>query len=127
MKILLIDDDDLIRDSFPELMEILGHQVVATAANGSDGLKRIEEGLVVDVVVLDHNMPGLSGIETLTRLQALRPGLPIVFCTGHLDDAVREKLSGRSKVWVLMKPYSIKDIRPLLSQVGQADGSAVRD
>lgn len=117
MKILLIDDDDLIRDSFPDLMEILGHQVVATAANGSEGLRRIEEGLEVDVVVLDHNMPGLSGIETLTRLQALRPGLPIVFCTGHLDEAVRDQLKGRAKVWILMKPYSIKDVRPLLSQV----------
>jgi PAS domain S-box-containing protein len=119
LRILLVDDDDLIRDSFPDLMEILGHKVVATAPTGNDALRQVEAGLEVDVVVLDHNMPGLSGIETLTRLQALRSGLPIVFCTGHLDDSVRDRLKGREHVWILMKPYSIKDIRPILSAVTQ--------
>jgi PAS domain S-box-containing protein len=119
LKILLIDDDELIRDSFPELMEILGHKVVATASHGQDGLRQIEEGLAVDVIVLDQNMPGLSGIETLTRLRAMRPELPIVFCTGHLEDSVRDKLHECTRVWTLMKPYSIKDIRPILSGAAQ--------
>jgi CheY-like chemotaxis protein len=119
MKILLVDDDELIRDSFPDLMEILGHQVVATAPSGNDAIRRIEEGLAVDVIVLDHNMPGLSGIETLIRLQSLRPGLPIVFCSGHLEDSVRERLQGCRRVWTLMKPYSIKDIRQILSEMAQ--------
>ena len=82
LRIQLIDDDELIRETFPEFMEILGHRVLATAEDGSSGLRQIEEGLEVDVVVLDHNMPGLSGVETLTRLRSLRPGLPIVFCSG---------------------------------------------
>jgi CheY-like chemotaxis protein len=67
------------------------------------------------VIVLDHNMPGLSGIETLIRLRALRPGLPIVFCTGHLDDFVRTQLKDCTRVWTLMKPYSVRDIQPILS------------
>ena len=119
LKILLVDDDELIRETFPELMEILGHKVVSSACNGSEGIRLVEEGLEVDVVVLDQNMPGLSGIETLACLQALRPGLPIVFCTGHLDDAVRGKLKGSARVWILMKPDSINDIRPILSDVAQ--------
>lgn len=119
LRILLIDDDELIRDSFPELMGILGHKVVATAANGQDGLHLLEEGLELDVVVLDHNMPGLSGIETLDRLQALRPALPVVFCTGHLEESVQDHLKGRRRVWTLLKPYSIRDIRPILAEAGK--------
>jgi CheY-like chemotaxis protein len=119
LKILLIDDDELIRATFPDLMEILGHRVVSTAWNGLDGICSIEAGLEVDVVVLDHNMPGLSGLETLMRLKALRPQLPIVFCTGHLDDAMRDRLQSCTRVWTLMKPYSVQDIRPILSDVSQ--------
>ncbi|WP_005032633.1 hybrid sensor histidine kinase/response regulator [Holophaga foetida] len=117
LRIQLIDDDELIRETFPEFMEILGHRVLATAEDGSSGLRQIEEGLEVDVVVLDHNMPGLSGVETLTRLRSLRPGLPIVFCSGHLEDAVRSHVTGCSLVWTLMKPYGIKDIQVLLGEV----------
>jgi CheY-like chemotaxis protein len=119
MKILLVDDDDLIRDSFPDLMAILGHQVVATAVNGMEGIRMIEDGLDVDVVFLDHNMPGFTGVETLARIRSLRPNLPVVFCTGHLDDSVRERLDGCARVQVLMKPYSLKDIRPVLGAVAQ--------
>ncbi|MBP1626342.1 MAG: putative multi-sensor signal transduction histidine kinase [Holophagaceae bacterium] len=117
LRILLVDDDELIRATFPEYLEILGHQVLATAADGSHGLHLIEDGLDVDVVVLDQNMPGLSGMETLDRLRILRPSLPIVFCSGHLEDAVKRQLKGSSGVWILMKPYGIKDIQDILEAV----------
>jgi len=120
LRILLVDDDELIRDSFPDLMEILGHKVIETAAGGAQALEALERGLEVDVVILDHNMPGLSGMETLERIQALRPSLPIVLSTGHLDESTRTRLKGRTRVWTLMKPYSIRDIRPLLAEVAQS-------
>jgi len=117
---LLVDDDDLIRDSFPDLMTILGHQVVETAADGNAGLRLLAEGLDVDVVFLDHNMPGLSGLETLARIRVLRPELPIVFCTGLMDESLQETLKESRRVWILAKPYSLKDIRPLLDALARA-------
>lgn len=119
LKILLVDDDELIRGTFPELMNILGHAVVEAAPSGAEALRLLQEGLAVDVVVLDHNMPGLSGMETLDRLRAARPVLPVIFCTGHLDDSVKMKLQACPRVWTLMKPYSIRDIRPLLAEVAR--------
>lgn len=120
LKIMLIDDDALIRDTFPDLMEVLGHQVVASAPNGQEGLRLVEEGLEVDVIVLDQSMPGLSGIETLTRLRAMGAELPVVFCTGRLDDSVKAQVAVHVGVWTLMKPYSLKDIRPILDAVALA-------
>lgn len=120
LKIMLIDDDSFIRDSFPDLMEVLGHRVVASAPNGQEGLRLVEEGLEVDVIVLDQSMPGLSGIETLNRLRAVRAELPVVFCTGRLDDSVKAQVAVHAGVWTLMKPYSLKDIRPILDAVALA-------
>lgn len=117
LRLQLIDDDELIRETFPEYMELLGHQVLATAEDGSVGIRQIEEGLEVDVVILDHNMPGLSGIDTLAHLRSLRPDLPIVFCSGHLEDSAITRLKGCSRVWILMKPYGLKDIQAILGEV----------
>ncbi len=120
LRILLVDDDELIRDSFPDLMNILGHTVVRTTSSGPEALEQLNAGLDVDVVILDQNMPGLSGTETLERMRTTHPELPVVLCTGHLDDEARTRLFGIPRVWTLLKPYSIKDIRPLLTEVGRS-------
>jgi len=117
LRILLVDDDALIRETFPEYMGTLGHRVLETAEDGSRCLRLIEDGLKVDVVVLDHNMPGLSGLETLDRLRELCPDLPIVFCSGHLEAVVKSRLQGYPRVWILMKPYGVKEIQEILGEV----------
>lgn len=122
LRILLVDDDELIRDSFPDLMNILGHTVVRTASNGAEALAHLEDGLEVDAVVLDQNMPGLSGLETLERLRLSRPALPVVLCTGHLDEDAQERMRAIPHVRTLLKPYSIKDIRPLLADMAREKG-----
>lgn len=122
LRILLVDDDELIRDSFPDLMNILGHTVVRTASSGSEALGHLEDGLEVDAVVLDQNMPGLSGLETLERLRLSHPALPVILCTGHLDEDARERMRAIPHVRTLLKPYSIKDIRPLLADLAREKG-----
>jgi PAS domain S-box-containing protein len=122
MRILLVDDDELIRESFPDLMNILGHTVVQTACCGREAFELMQSGLDVDVVVLDQNMPGWSGMETLERLHQLIPTLPVVLCTGHLDEDARQELQRCHHVWMLMKPFSIRDIRPLLAEVARSAG-----
>ena len=122
LRILLVDDDELIRDSFPDLMNILGHTVVHAASSGTEALACLEGGLEVDAVILDQNMPGLSGLETLERLRLSRPALPVVLCTGHLDEEAQARLQAVPHARTLMKPYSIKDIRPLLADVAREKG-----
>jgi CheY-like chemotaxis protein len=108
--ILLVDDDELIRDAAPELLALLGHQV-SIAASGAEGLERVEADPELDVVILDVNMPDMSGVETLAHLRSLRPGLPVILATGFLGDAVKEILDSDPRVLALSKPYTLEEAR----------------
>ena len=110
LHILLVDDDDLIRESAVPLLEVIGHSVTE-AATGARAIQLLEEGLEVDLVILDMNMPGLSGAETLPRLLNLRPHLPVIMATGYSDDEIAPLLAGRPSVSGIRKPYSLREIQ----------------
>ena len=86
MKTIVVDDEQLARDELRFLLEQLGGiEVVAQAGNGVDALRVIEE-YQPDLVMLDVQMPGLSGFDVLARLDA-RPR--VIFITAHDEFAVR--------------------------------------
>jgi two-component system KDP operon response regulator KdpE len=88
IRILLVDDESAIRRALrPPLLE-LGFQVVE-ASRGEEALQMLRAG-AFDVVLLDVNMPGIGGIETLRRMRALAPRMPILMLT--VRDAEEEKV-----------------------------------
>jgi two-component system, cell cycle sensor histidine kinase and response regulator CckA len=121
LRILLVDDDELIRMSIGPMLTALGHEV-HTAGSGLEALERLQTGLEVDLVILDMNMPGLNGAETLTGLLALRPGQTVLMATGYSDEAVAPLLEGRPNVHSLRKPFSIKEIQSKLGTMGNLTG-----
>jgi len=124
LHILLVDDDDLIRESAVPLLEVIGHSVTE-AATGARAIQLLAEGLEVDLVILDMNMPGLSGAETLPRLLNLRPGLPVIMATGYSDDEIAPLLAGRPSVSGIRKPYSLREIQQkILNLTLQSDPAA---
>jgi PAS domain S-box-containing protein len=114
MRILLVDDDPVILDTMPPLLESLGHRV-ETADRGETALALLAAGMQVDLVVLDHNMPGLTGTETLVRLRELRPDLAVVLASGFVDSFTENLVTSLPQVWVLEKPYSLREIRRVLA------------
>ncbi len=76
-RILVVDDAEVMRSYLASLLEIRGYQV-DTAEDGRSALALIEGGAAPDVVILDVMMPGIDGIETLRRIRALDPELPVV-------------------------------------------------
>jgi PAS domain S-box-containing protein len=109
LRVLVVDDDDLIRESTSQILEVLGHQATL-AAGGEEALRLLAGGLEVDLVVLDLNMPGLSGAETLPRLRALRPDLPVLVATGRPDQQAQALVAAHPKVTLLAKPYTIQEL-----------------
>lgn len=79
-RILYVDDDPGLRRLVEKLLGRRGHTVVV-AANGQEGLERAREG-GFDLIALDHFMPGMDGMETLSALQKLPGCPPIVYVTG---------------------------------------------
>jgi CheY-like chemotaxis protein len=110
LHILLVDDDELIRSTLPQMLEQLGHRV-ETASSGLEAIRRLDAGLAADLVILDHNMPGMSGAETLPRIIQLRPEARIILATGFLDTELKLLLVGFPSVQTLQKPFSMEELR----------------
>ena len=121
VRILLVDDDELIRMSIGPMIETLGHRV-HTAESGLEALARIQAGLEVDLVILDMNMPGLNGAQTLTRLLELRPDQTVLMATGYSDDSIAPLLAGRANVFSLRKPFTRKEFQTKLESMGRFSG-----
>ena len=116
LRILVVDDDELIRESLIPMLEILGHTAQA-AAGGLEAMAMFQDGLAVDLVILDMNMPGLNGAETLTRIKALRPGQVVLMSSGYNDSDVNELVSGHSGVHCIQKPFSMSELRRKLDGI----------
>lgn len=80
--VLLVDDEENLRFALSNWFAGKGLSVL-TAASGEEAVAIVRRDPAVAVAVLDINMPGLNGIETLAALQAIRPGLEAVIMTGY--------------------------------------------
>ena len=83
-RVLLVDDDALIRMSTADLLEDLGH-VVIQAASGASALDTLHSGAAVDLVITDQAMPGMTGAELVRHISRAWPHLPIMLATGYAD------------------------------------------
>jgi PAS domain S-box-containing protein len=118
LKVLLVDDDDLIQSSVQAILECLGHTVVNTALSGEEALAMLESGLEPDVVILDMNMPGLGGTGTLPRLRMLRPEVPVLLSTGRVDQAALKLAAAHPGITLLSKPFGVRELQQHLENIG---------
>jgi len=119
LKVLLVDDDDLIQTSVQMLLEVLGH-TVTSAQSGEEALTLVGGGFNPDLVILDMNMPGLGGAGTLPRLRALCPSVPVLLSTGRTDQTALALALAHPGVTLLAKPYGLRELRTHLDDIGQA-------
>jgi CheY-like chemotaxis protein len=104
-RILLVDDDTLVRDTLTEQLEELGHKVLA-AACGTDALAILRAREAVDLMITDLSMPGMNGLTLIREAQGLRPSLPAILLTGYAGDAAALEKGGtaRSSYLLMRKP-----------------------
>lgn len=114
LHILLVDDDELVRLSFTPMLELLGHEVT-TASSGLAAIKLFEQGLVVDLVILDLNMAGFSGAQTLPIILEINAHQRILMASGSQLD-MDKALIGLPKVPCLRKPFSLKELRERIKE-----------
>jgi signal transduction histidine kinase len=101
-KILLVDDDNAVREVTASMLRELGYDVMEAGSGGAalDLLDR--EAKSVDLIIIDLAMPGMSGADVARLAQAKRPGLPTLFVTGFVD---RAALAGVSDTQIIGKPF----------------------
>ncbi|HJV48956.1 MAG TPA: PAS domain S-box protein [Geothrix sp.] len=115
--ILVVDDDELLQQSTCQLLELLGHRP-ALATCGEEAVRMVEEGLPLDAVILDLNMPGMGGAAALVRIRELRPSLPVFLATGRADEEALDLVRRIPCVTLLAKPYALAKLKSLLRDLG---------
>ena len=105
IRILWADDEIDILKPHIIFLEQKGYTVV-TAKSGDEALDRFNES-IFDLVFLDENMPGFTGLETLVKMKAIRPNIPIIMITKSEEESIMEEAIG-SKI----SDYLIKPVNP---------------
>jgi DNA-binding response OmpR family regulator len=115
--VLIVEDDELARDTMARILVKEGY-LVATAASGHDAMGLLHTPLApIDVVLLDVHLPDVSGIDLCARIRQMHPGLPIVVCTGEADPDEGAQLLRLGIHRYFLKPMSVDE---LLATVEQA-------
>ncbi len=99
-RILVVDDDPLIAMSTVDMLEDLGH-IVMEANSGKKALEILDAGHVIDLMMTDQAMPGMTGIQLAEIVRSKRPDLPVLLATGYTD-LPTSKLANLPR---LSKPY----------------------
>jgi len=113
LRILLVDDDDLVQTAVSAQLRRLGHSVVI-AENGREALDKVQAGLQIDLVLLDIDMPVLDGSKALPLLRKLRPDLPVIIETGNLGEEAERLVRGYQDVAILVRPFSLGELKAAL-------------
>jgi len=109
-RILLVDDDDFVRDSLYMLLESAGYEVLS-ASNAPDGLTIFRQSIrPVDLLVTDYNMPQMSGLELARECSYLFPDLRVLYVSGSTaDEKLQEDLQARKRAF-LAKPFRAEEL-----------------
>lgn len=110
-QVLIVEDDDLIRDFLIDSLEMKGFRI-QHAPNGNAALEKISQSAPqpVDVVLCDVQMPEVGGVELCRRLAEHHPGLPVVLMTGVHASEREQILEDSGAVDCLSKPFRIEQL-----------------
>ncbi|MFQ5452921.1 MAG: response regulator, partial [Candidatus Zixiibacteriota bacterium] len=115
LKILIVDDDEQIREVLDDMLTIEGHNIT-TCSDGSSALKKFEED-TFDLLITDLGMPGMSGLELAGKIHKKNPDLPIAMITGWGTQLNTDEIKVKGIKAVLPKPFHLKDIKSLIHEI----------
>lgn len=116
-RVLLVEDNIPTQQALKAMLEMSDYQVT-TASNGLEALEIIQNNNEpFEFVVSDIVMPEMGGVELYHEMQAMWPGLQIIFVTGHPLHGREKKLLAQDNVSWLQKPFTIQDFNQLLKEV----------
>ena len=109
-RILLVEDEKLVRKSAAMVLEENGY-IVFEASNAESAIKlfNLEKG-VFDLILSDVVMPGKSGLQMIAPLMDINPGVPVLLCSGYLDDKAQITEIIRRGFAFIQKPYDVSEL-----------------
>jgi AmiR/NasT family two-component response regulator len=112
VRVLIVDDEAVIRMGLKTMVTSLGYQVVGTAVNGDDALEKVKT-LKPDLLLLDIKMPGKDGLTVAETLAREMP-LPIIMLTAYTEKAMIERAANAAVMGYLVKPINEGKLGPMI-------------
>lgn len=117
--VLLIDDEPVVREIGSELLESLGFDCI-TAQNGEEGIRLFKENRdIISLLILDIEMPGITGEKIYDMLKAIDPSVHILICSGfsknHLESQYFKRKLDQSMY--MSKPFQLKELSQRLRAI----------
>lgn len=112
LRVLLVEDEALIRLAALEMLDELGHEATG-CSTGSEAIKQLAAG-VFDVLITDLGLPDVAGHEIVAQAQAQWPDMQIVIATGYASDWEEKNGPTKDRIRFLIKPYNLSDLEEIL-------------
>ncbi len=122
--VLLVDDEQAVRDTGRRMLEYLGFRVL-TAENGPHAVQIFQDNMQTEdlpdedriaCILLDQSMPVLDGMQTLAELKKIRLSIPVILCSGYCETDLTQRFAGKGLAGVIQKPYGLDVLQAKLRQ-----------
>lgn len=110
-KVLVADDEELVRNVATAMLEHMGFEVL-TASNGAEAVEICtRHGGEISLILLDMTMPRMNGEEVFKRIRAVRSDLKVILTSGYTEQAAADRFTGVAPAGFIHKPFDLKELR----------------
>ena len=117
MSVFLVDDDEDVRFLMTRMLKKAGVRQVKTFAGGLEVLESLGSEELPDLIILDQNMPGMNGFQTMEQIRRLKPEMPILISSGQ-PEIETWNVFKQPNVAVIAKPFTVHEIQEKLGRFG---------
>jgi DNA-binding NtrC family response regulator len=114
-RILIVDDDDGVRENLAELFQVVGYSVV-TAGSAPEAMGKLAQH-DIDLLLTDYRMPGPNGVELIESARRVKPGLRAILMTAFGDSFTEIESVRRGAIGYVNKPFEADEITNLVSRI----------
>jgi CheY-like chemotaxis protein len=108
--ILVVEDEDMLRDMLVVLLEVKGYRVI-TAVNGRDGMEKYNAYRQdIDLIISDLGLPELSGDVMIKEIKKMNPQIHVLVASGYIEPEVRSQLLSSGVFEIIQKPYDPDEV-----------------
>jgi CheY-like chemotaxis protein len=114
--ILLVDDDNALREMYEKMLSRAGHTVIASPDGGS-ALAVVRSGAKVDLVITDRKMPFMDGFELIANLKRMDPAIPVIMVSAVVNEEACSKALEFGAIACIEKPKTLLEMYRILTAV----------
>ncbi|RKZ36222.1 MAG: hypothetical protein DRQ37_04605 [Gammaproteobacteria bacterium] len=115
--VLVVDDDEGVSSAMELVLTYLGHEVTLQH-DGAAAVAFLRQNTdPVDLIILDHRMPGMSGVETLKAIRCILPEVKVIVATGDKNQEVEQLLEDDGIEAIIWKPYQAEAMIEMVDEI----------